>query len=39
MDDVTGEHGIPVLIPPESGKRNGEARLDRRALRMDARCA
>ena len=24
MDDVTGEHGIPVLIPPDSGKRNGE---------------
>ena len=24
MDDVTGEHGIPVLIPPDSGKRKGE---------------
>ena len=24
MDDVTGEHGIPVLIPPDSSKRNGE---------------
>jgi transposase len=24
MDDVTGEHGIPVLIPPDSGKRKDE---------------
>jgi len=24
MDDVTAGHGIPVLIPPDSGKRNGE---------------
>jgi transposase len=24
MDDVTAEHGIPVLIPPDSGKRTGE---------------
>ena len=24
MDDVTAEHGIPVLIPPDSGKRKGE---------------
>ena len=24
MDDVTGEHGIPVLIPPDSSKRKGE---------------
>ncbi|MGO9901817.1 MAG: transposase [Solirubrobacteraceae bacterium] len=24
MDDVTGEHGIPVLITPDSGKRTGE---------------
>jgi transposase len=24
MDDVTGEHGIQVLIPPDSGKRKGE---------------
>lgn len=23
-DDVTGEHGIQVLIPPDSGKRTGE---------------
>jgi transposase len=24
MDDVTGEHGIPVLIPPDSSRREGE---------------
>jgi transposase len=24
MDHVTGEHGIQVLIPPDSGKREGE---------------
>ena len=24
MDDVTSDHGIQVLIPPDSGKRNGE---------------
>ena len=24
MDDVTAEHGIQVLIPPDSGKRQGE---------------
>ena len=24
MDEVTGEHGIPVLIPPDSSKRKGE---------------
>jgi transposase len=24
MDHVTGEHGIQVLIPPDSGKRQGE---------------
>jgi len=24
MDDVTAEHGIQVLIPPDSGKRKGE---------------
>ena len=24
MDDVTCEHGIQVLIPPDSGKRKGE---------------
>jgi transposase len=24
MDDVTGQHGIQVLIPPDSGKRKGE---------------
>ena len=24
MDHVTGEHGIQVLIPPDSGKRKGE---------------
>jgi transposase len=24
MDDVTGQHGIQVLIPPDSGKRDGE---------------
>ena len=24
MDDVTAEHGIPVLIPPDSGKRTDE---------------
>jgi hypothetical protein len=24
MDDVTAEHGIQVLIPPDSGKREGE---------------
>ena len=24
MDDVTGQHGIQVLIPPDSGKRQGE---------------
>jgi transposase len=24
MDDVTGQHGIQVLIPPDSGKREGE---------------
>jgi hypothetical protein len=24
MDDVTGRHGIQVLIPPDSGKREGE---------------
>ena len=24
MDDVTAEHGIEVLIPPDSGKRKGE---------------
>ena len=24
MDDVTAEHGIRVLIPPDSGKRKGE---------------
>jgi transposase len=24
MDHVTGEHGIPVLIPPDSSKRKGE---------------
>ena len=24
MDHVIGEHGIPVLIPPDSGKRKGE---------------
>ena len=24
MDDVIAEHGIPVLIPPDSGKREGE---------------
>jgi hypothetical protein len=24
MDDVTGQHGVPVLIPPDSGKRDGE---------------
>jgi hypothetical protein len=24
MDDVTAEHGIEVLIPPDSGKRDGE---------------
>ena len=24
MDQVTGEHGIQVLIPPDSGKREGE---------------
>jgi len=24
MDTVTGEHGIQVLIPPDSGKREGE---------------
>jgi transposase len=24
MDDVTSEHGIQVLIPPDSGKRKGE---------------
>jgi transposase len=24
MDHVTGEHGIEVLIPPDSGKRDGE---------------
>ena len=24
MDDVIAEHGIPVLIPPDSGKRKGE---------------
>jgi hypothetical protein len=24
MDDVTGEHGIPVLVPPDSGKRKDE---------------
>ena len=24
MDDVTCQHGIPVLIPPDSGKRKGE---------------
>jgi transposase len=24
MDDVTAEHGIRVLIPPDSGKREGE---------------
>jgi transposase len=24
MDDVTADHGIPVLIPPDSGKRQGE---------------
>jgi transposase len=24
MDDVTCEHGVPVLIPPDSGKRKGE---------------
>jgi hypothetical protein len=24
MDDVTAEHGIPVLIPPDSGKRKDE---------------
>ena len=37
MDDVIAEHGIPVLIPPDSGKRKGRtARLDRRALRIHA---
>lgn len=24
MDDVTAEHGIPVLVPPDSSKRKGE---------------
>ena len=24
MDDVIAEHGIQVLIPPDSGKRKGE---------------
>ena len=24
MDDVVGEHGIPVLIPPDSSRRKGE---------------
>ena len=24
MDEVTAEHGIQVLIPPDSGKREGE---------------
>ena len=24
MDDVTAEHGIQVLIPPDSGKREGD---------------
>jgi hypothetical protein len=24
MDDVTAEHGVPVLIPPDSSKRKGE---------------
>jgi hypothetical protein len=24
MDDVVAEHGIQVLIPPDSGKREGE---------------
>jgi hypothetical protein len=24
MDDITAEHGIPVLIPPDSGKRKDE---------------
>ncbi len=24
MDDVTGEYGIPVLVPPDSSKRKGE---------------
>jgi transposase len=24
MDDITAEHGIPVLVPPDSSKRRGE---------------
>jgi transposase len=24
MDHLTGEHGLPVLIPPDGGKRDGE---------------
>ena len=37
MDDVTAEHGLQVLIPPDSGKRKGAAaRLDRRALLIHA---
>ena len=24
MDDVTGQHSVQVLIPPDSGKRDGE---------------
>jgi transposase len=24
IDDVTGEHGIPVLVPPDSSRREGE---------------
>ena len=37
MDEVIGEHGIPVLIPPDSSRRTGRtARLDRRPLHLHA---
>jgi hypothetical protein len=36
MDQVTGEHGIEVLIAPDSRKRISAPRLDRRPLRLDA---
>jgi len=37
MDHITGEHGIQVLIPPDSSKRKGERPgLDRRAVLIHA---